>query len=69
MVAMCMICEGSYDEEIAKAVAASEGLKIALEAGLADVILETDSLKLFLLWKNEIARIITLGLLLGISSG
>lgn len=69
MVAMCMICEGSYDVEIEKAVAASEGLKIALEAGLADVILETDSLKLFLLWKNEIARIITLGLLLGISSG
>ncbi|KAL2899377.1 Digeranylgeranylglyceryl phosphate synthase [Bienertia sinuspersici] len=46
LVATCWRIRGNLNADITKALAARHGLRIALEAGLNSIILETDSLKL-----------------------
>ena len=53
MLALCMKCPGSFDVDIAEAMAARHGLRVALEAGMRKVILETDCYKLFLQLKKR----------------
>ncbi|KAL2894855.1 hypothetical protein RDABS01_010764 [Bienertia sinuspersici] len=47
LAATCWRVKGNINADIAEALAARHGLRIALEAGLNSIILETDSLKLF----------------------
>lgn len=47
MVATCDFEEGCFEVDIAEAMATRHGLRIALEAGLSKIILETDCMKLF----------------------
>ena len=47
MAATCVKMQGTYDVEVAEAMAARHALSIAIEAGLTRVILETDNIKLF----------------------
>lgn len=47
MVASCDYVAGNENVEIAEALAARHGLKVAWEAGLRDIMLEVDNAKLF----------------------
>ena len=46
MLATCDVYEGGCDTDIAEALAARHAVKVAVEAGLRNVVLESDCLKL-----------------------
>lgn len=48
MGAMCECIEGNFDIDVAEAYAARRGLLVALEAGMTNLVLESDCLKLVL---------------------
>lgn len=47
IASICNVREGKAEVDVAEACAARKGLRIALEAGITSIILETDYLKLF----------------------
>lgn len=47
LVATCYSIEGNWEVDVAEALATRQGLVIALESGLRDVILESNNMKLY----------------------
>lgn len=46
MLATCDVYEGGCDSDVAEAMAARHAMKVAVEAGLRNIVLESDCLKL-----------------------